>query len=184
MTDWIDEDCDFPSSNARFVDFQLPAGYITHTGMHAVAVTAATATFLQHPTVLLPPCICVGHRPYHCSLKVYEWLRAERAFHEHATEEWGHKAGLYLTARASAKEFVEGVRARVGEGVWRPYLEPHVLRFFFRAKRNGLPDVYQKVQHTTNTTLSTVSSLGRSTGKPQAFIAHHTMSAFRCCLCN
>ncbi|CAN0457542.1 unnamed protein product, partial [Ectocarpus sp. 12 AP-2014] len=47
--------------------------------------------------------------------------------------------------RASAKEFVEGVRARVGEGVWRPYLEPHVLRVFFRAKKNGLPDAYHKI---------------------------------------
>lgn len=67
-------------------------------------------------------------------------------FHDHATEEWDQKAGLYLTGRASAKEFVEGVRARVGEGVWRPYLEPHVLRVFFKAKKNGLPDVYHKVK--------------------------------------
>lgn len=66
-------------------------------------------------------------------------------FHDHATEEWDQKAGLYLTGRASAKEFLEGVRARVGDDAWRPFLEPHVLRLFFRAKKNGLPDVYHKV---------------------------------------
>lgn len=76
---------------------------------------------------------------------MFEWVRAQRLFHAEATEEWEHKAGLYLTGRASAKEFVEGVRGRVGEEVWRPYLEPHVLRLFFRAKVNGLPDAYQKV---------------------------------------
>lgn len=67
-------------------------------------------------------------------------------FHDHATAEWDEKAGLYLTGRASAKEFIEGVRGRVGEGAWRPYLEPHALRLFFRAKKNGLPDTYHKVQ--------------------------------------
>lgn len=72
-------------------------------------------------------------------------MRAQRAFHNQATEEWEDKAGLYLTGRASAKEFVEGIRARVGEETWRPYLEPHTLRFFSRAKRNGLPDTYQQV---------------------------------------
>ena len=78
-------------------------------------------------------------------MKVFEWVRAQRMFHDHATAEWDEKAGLYLTGRASAKEFIEGVRSRVGEGVWRPYLEPHVLRLFFRAKKNGLPDTYHKV---------------------------------------
>lgn len=76
---------------------------------------------------------------------MFEWVRALRLFHDEATEEWDQKAGLYLTGRASAKEFVEGVRGRVGDEVWRPYLEPHVLRLFFRAKANGLPDAYQKV---------------------------------------
>lgn len=73
-------------------------------------------------------------------------MRAQRLFHDHATAEWDEKAGLYLTGRASAKEFIEGVRSRVGD-VWRPYLELHVLRLFFRAKKNGLPDTYQKVKH-------------------------------------
>lgn len=77
---------------------------------------------------------------------MFEWVRAQRLFHDHATAEWDEKAGLYLTGRASAKEFIEGVRHRVGD-VWRPYLELHVLRLFFRAKKNGLPDTYQKVQH-------------------------------------
>lgn len=72
-------------------------------------------------------------------------MRAQLAFHDHATEEWDQKAGLYLTGRASAKEFVESVRGRVGDKVWRPYLEPHVLRLFFSAKKNGMPDAYQKV---------------------------------------
>lgn len=76
---------------------------------------------------------------------MFEWVRAQRVFHDHATEEWDEKAGLYLTGRASAKEFVEGVRSRVGGDAWRPYLEPHVLRLFFRAKKNGLPDTYHKV---------------------------------------
>lgn len=66
-------------------------------------------------------------------------------FHDHATQEWDEKAGLYLTGRASANEFIEGVRRRVGEDIWRPHLEPHVLRLFFRAKKNGLPDAYEKV---------------------------------------
>lgn len=79
-------------------------------------------------------------------LKVFEWVRAQRMFHDDAVAEWDEKAGLYLTGRASAKEFIEGVRSRVGDGVWRPYLEPHVLRLFFRAKKNGLPDTYHKVQ--------------------------------------
>eukprot|EP00903_Cladosiphon_okamuranus_P007871 g7608.t1 len=79
------------------------------------------------------------------SNEVFEWVRAQHMFHDHATAEWDEKAGLYLTGRASAKEFVEGVRGRVGEGVWRPYLEPHTLRLFFRAKKNGLPDTYHKI---------------------------------------
>ncbi|CAM9407626.1 unnamed protein product [Scytosiphon promiscuus] len=77
--------------------------------------------------------------------EVFEWVRAQRMFHDQATEEWEQKAGLYVTGRASAKEFVEGVRSRVGDDVWRPYLEPHVLRLFFRAKKNGLPDAYHKI---------------------------------------
>eukprot|EP00752_Nemacystus_decipiens_P016507 g14756.t1 len=77
--------------------------------------------------------------------EVFEWVRAQRMFHDHAAAEWDEKAGLYLTGRASAKEFIEGVRSRVGEDVWRPYLEPHALRLFFRAKKNGLPDTYHKI---------------------------------------
>ena len=80
------------------------------------------------------------------TVKVFEWMRAQRSFHETACEAWDEKAGLYLTGRASAREFVEDVRGRVEEDIWRPYLETHVLRFFFRAKRNGLPDAYNQVK--------------------------------------
>lgn len=79
-------------------------------------------------------------------MKAFEWLHVQRSFHKIACKAWSEKAALYLTGRASAREFIDDVRGRMEEDVWRPNLEPHVLRFFFRAKRNGLPDVYHQVK--------------------------------------
>ncbi|CAM9117664.1 unnamed protein product, partial [Phaeothamnion confervicola] len=61
--------------------------------------------------------------------EVLEWLRAQNEFTREARNEWFAKAGLYLTGRANARDFVAAVAAALAaQARWRPYLENHVLR--------------------------------------------------------
>lgn len=74
-----------------------------------------------------------------------EWAAVQSVFHSKALEEWEASGWWHYLGKSTVDDFEKAMRARLGPE-WDDVLLKEVRRFYFTAKRDGVPPEYEEVR--------------------------------------